>query len=522
MKTAKHISKIAIALSISLLFFTSCSTEDDGVGEGTSPDANTINEYILGLSFNHEELLNTQNLQDGESNRDEGEPYNDDSIPSSPQQGTVTSCSLTDVSLATNFDDVAILRPTADVIYPGALVLADDNLWGGAPMPLAVDRAPVTLRVDLPGIGSNGNIEVENPNLATVDAALDDALEWWNDNAYVDGHRNGANSIYKAATAYSSRQLAIDVGLAMEWATGSSMEAQLGYESNTERRVATLVYKQEFYRVNMPTPLSPAAVFGSGTTLPQVQALINSDAPPAYVSSVSYGRIIMLRMESTNMDTSISLDAVLKYASGVGQGIGTINSTFDEVISESTIDLITLGGNAEVAASAIDLANIEEGPGSISHLINGENAYYSRNNPGVPIAYTVRLLQDNTLAKMGYTTDYSIRTCSLTPFNHAQVNVENNSFHDCRFRFRYKGQNSDIYYNSAYYYLDQDERLTRVPPSGAHEVEIQFEYQYGGGDYNYIGRELPPTGYLYFEDCYEFYGGNIFGEPAEFQDIVCD
>jgi len=519
MRTYK--TPIILCLIGLLSFCISCSTDDSEDGN-TSPDGNNINEYILGLNFNHEQLLQTQSIPDGESQRDEGDPYNDPDVPSSPQQGTVTSCSLTDVDLSTNFDDVAILRPTADVIYPGALVLADNNLWRGAPTPLALNRAPVTLRVDLPGIGSNGNMEVEDPNFATVDAALDDALEWWNDNAYVDGYRNGSNSIYKAATAYSSRQLAIDVGLTMEWATGGAMEAQLGFETNSERRVASLVYKQEFYRVNMNTPMSPAAVFGSGASLTQVQNLINSDAPPAYVSSVSYGRIIMLRMESTNMDTSINLDAVLKYASGVGQGTGTINSTFEEVLQESTIDLITIGGNAEVAASAIDLANIEEGHGSINHIIEGENAFYSRNNPGVPIAYTIRLLQDNTLAKMGYTSEYTTRQCSSTPFSHEQINVENNSIHDCRFRFRYKGQNSDTYYNSAYYYLDQDERKTGIPPSGAHEVEVQFEYQYGGGDYNYIGREETPTGYIYFEDCYEFYGGSIFGAPSEYREITCD
>ena len=38
---------------------------------------------------------------------------------------------------------------------------------------------------------------------------------------------------------------------------------------------------------------------------------------------------------------------------------------------KSTIDLITLGGNAEVVAFAIDLANIEAAPGSISQLKGG-------------------------------------------------------------------------------------------------------------------------------------------------------
>ncbi len=280
-----------------------------------------------------------------------------------------------------------------------------------------------------------------------------------------------------------------------------------------------MVFKQVFYTVTMNTPLSPASVFGENVSLNQIESIMNSSSPPAYVSSVAYGRIIMLRMESTNMDTSIDLDAVLEYASGVS-GVGTVNVDYDAVLSNSSVNLITIGGNAEVAASAVDLADINKGSGALNHIITGENAIYSRNNPGVAIGYTIRYLKDNSLAKMGYTTDYTVEECQSNPFNHDEVTVTNDSFHDTRFRFRYKAQNSSITYNSPNYEINQGDVISRFPPSGAHDVEVIFEYQYGAGGWNFV--EDYDLNYLYSERCYRFYGGYILGEPSEVQNITCN
>lgn len=47
-------------------------------------------------------------------------------------------------------------------------------------------------------------------------------------------------------------------------------------------------------------------------------------------------------------------------------------------------------------------------------VISGENAVYSRNNPVVPITYSVFYLKDNSLAKLGYTTEYTANECVTT------------------------------------------------------------------------------------------------------------
>ncbi len=517
MKTVIKTNLKTLALAIGLVVaFVSCSEDELGM-DGTSPDANSINEYIANLSYNADELLNVQ--ETGGLSSERTITYETDSI-TAPVMGTVYDCYVRDYDLESNFDDVAILRPTNGIIYPGALVKGNQGMLDGAPDPFAIGRAPVTLRLDLPGIGENGNIVVNDPAQNTeVQTGLDEALEWWNDNAYQDGYVNASNSTCQAATSYESTQLSFDIGLNAEWATGA-VAAQFNYESNTERRVASIAFKQVFYTVTMNTPLSPGTVFGSNVSLEQVQAIMNSENPPAYVASVAYGRIIMVRMETTNMDTSINLEAVLEYSSGVNNATGDLAVTYDQILQNSSVSIVTLGGNAEVASSAVDAASIENGPGGLNYIITGENAVYSRTNPGVPIGYTVRYLKDNSLAKMGYTTEYRIEQCGSVPFAHEEVTVNNDSFHDIRFRFKYRGQDVNTIYNSPWYQINQDVTTSRTPPSGAHDVEVQTQYQCGAGSWNTMTNF--DEGYVFLERCFRATGGNIICSPATIARETCN
>ena len=448
---------------------------DPDPNSGENPDLDAINAFITGLSYNSEDLLNVQETGGAPSEKN---LTNQRNTNSGPVQGIVETCLSEDYNLESNFEEVAILRPTNGIVFPGALVVGNAGLLDGAPDPLNLGRAPVTLRLDLPGIGEQGNIVVEDPSRnSNVQTAIDNALEWWNANAYQDGYVNAANSSYQAATSYSSKQLSLDIGLNVEWATGA-VASQFEFESNTERRVATMAFKQVFYTVTMDTPETnnPGSVFGPDVTLSDVTTAMSPDNPPAYVQSVSYGRIIMFRMETTNTDTSISLDAVLEYAGGVS-GTGTVNSTYDAVLRNSSITIVTIGGNAEVASEAINAADIASGPGALNYILTGENAVYSRNNPGVPIAYSIRYLKDNSLAKMGYTTDYTIANCGSSRFDHENIEVENKSNYDIRYRFIYKEAGTNNSRTGSFTEVSQNQRSIKSPPNGAHDVEIQFDFQ---------------------------------------------
>ncbi|KAA3615379.1 MAG: hypothetical protein DWQ05_13565 [Calditrichaeota bacterium] len=389
-------------LFITLLFLSSSCSPENPMSNNSDKNFTGINDYINSLVYNPDGMLNVQSLDGQGSAR---KAVTADTTEQNESTSKVT-CVKTKYSLQQNFEDIAILRPLAGIVWPGALVKGNESLIDGLPQPVSLPRAPLTVRVDLPGIGAAGVRTIENPTNSSVQAAIDSSLEWWNANAYQEGYVNASSSSYRLSTSYSSQQLALDVGLNVAWAT-SDVSAQFSHTSTETKSVMMAVYKQAFYSIDMDTPEQPAAVFNPSVSLDDVQSTLDNSAPPAYISSVVYGRIIMFRMETAMKVTSTELEASFRYAAGYSVD-GSLEARYKSILQQSTIEVITLGGNAEVASQATSARNA----GDLESIIQGENAVYSRNNPGVPISYTVLYLKDHSLAKLGYSTEYTATVCS--------------------------------------------------------------------------------------------------------------
>ena len=382
------------------LFVVGCDSAPSATPE-TTPDGDSIGDYLATLTYDANALLN---VQPSDAAR---EPI--DTTVTTEQDGNIErTCTRTTYNLQNNFEEIAILRPTADVVWPGALVEANQSLLDGLPEPARFDRAPVKIRVDLPGIGANGTKTIETPDQANVQTAIDEALEWWNANAYEEGYVNASSSSNRITTSYSSTQASLDVGLNVAWATGD-VQSQFNYETSETQRVVMATYKQAFYTVTFvqESGAQPEDVFGPNVTLEDVRSAFNRDAPPAYVASVTYGRIIMFRMQTSSSYTSAEVEAAFRYAAG-SQVEGDMEARYQEILERSTVEVITLGGNAAVASEAVTARSA----GDLEPIITGENAVYSRSNPGVPISYVVKYLKDDQLAKLGYTTEYTATECS--------------------------------------------------------------------------------------------------------------
>ncbi|MBN7815657.1 thiol-activated cytolysin family protein [Algoriphagus pacificus] len=457
-----------------LILFITASCDLGGKEEPIkiSPDAATISDYLRNLSGNTNDLLNVQSIS-GSSQRTQI----NSKTSNSNFDGGFTECKTVTYDLKNNFENIAILRPTNGIIYPGALVIADKETLGGLPTPAGVDRAPVSLRLDLPGIGENGNILVENPSNTTVQSKIDEALEWWNANAYQDGYVNAANSSYSASTSYSSRQLSMDVGLNVEWARGD-VSTQFSYESTKTERVAMMVFKQVFYSITMNEPFSPGEVFGPKTKLEDIEQKFSESAPPAYVQAVNYGRIIMFRMVSTTSATDVQLEGALNYATGLTSNVSAeVEAKYKDILNKSSITVVTIGGNASVASRAVEA----KGFGDLNDIITGDNAVYTRDNPGVPISYKLSYLKDNSTAKLGYTTEYNVETCQDYQHPSKQVTLNNKNGTlgpTVKFTIAYKIRTNGIEYNKTIGSGDIKTNTKKVAtvPAGAYGIRLTVEY----------------------------------------------
>jgi len=476
LKSVRSISLLTTAILI-IIGISSCNKDDDNM-VALPRDSENIDDYIESLNYRQEDLLSTYATTSGNTDRREVE---NSTVENPPVNGKVWTCQTKSYELDKNFESISILRPSNNIIYPGALVYGDAHLMDGLPRPIAINRGAVELRVNLPGLQDEGNLYVENTNFGNVDTEINKCLEYWNENLYEEGYVNPSLSEYTSSESYDSKQVSMDVNMNLEWTTGA-MEAQMNYESTEQVRVAYAVFKQVFYTVSMNTPTSQSSMFARDVTLEDVQNNIDNSQPAAYVSSVDYGRIIMFRIETRAADSELNLSAVIDYASGPVSG--TVKPSFDQILKhESTkITAVTIGGNAEVSSEVVTA----DGIGSLRSVITGPNAVYSRDNPGVPIAYTIRYLRDHSLAKLGYKSSYRIQNCAETLWDHADITIRNTwRTRNIRVKLAYKDTNNRSQQTSWQTIKDETYEgiiLDEQAPNGAYDVHLIIEryFTFGG------------------------------------------
>lgn len=385
------------------------------------PNANTsLKQYIKSLSYDPRKLL-AADAEGGVLLYDKPDPNKPVENMRKPGAGNITRCTKIPKNMKKNFDEIAILQPTQGVVYPGALIFADKQMVEGKPRPLnGLPRAPIELRLDLPGLEDEGSFKVVNPSDGKVQSGINKALNFWNNSpAFKEGYVNPSRSSFNSTVAYSTEQLALGLGFNAQWASGEA-SAQLKASTSSEKNVVVAVYKQVFYTVTYDAPNLPEQFFDPSVTVQDAQDIFNSEMPPAYVSSVSYGRIIMLRMETDKNESNIKAEAAFKYATGAIKVGGNLEMEYKKLIANSQFTVVTMGGNAEAAAETVSA----KGPEDLFPIIKGKNAVYSKSNPGVPIAYTVKFLKDDRVALMGATTDYVEEKCET--LNNLWIEIRQN------------------------------------------------------------------------------------------------
>src|SRR5690606_15664725 len=188
------------------------------------------------------------------------------------------------------------------------------------------------------------------------------------------------------------------------WALGlASLKSSFNWQSKTIRSRYVVRYTQAYYTVDLDAPQAPSAMLAPSVTLDEVQAKMTQEHPPAYVSSVTYGRMIVFTFESAYSATELGAALDFAYSGGVDVA-GDVSVTYKDILSRSKITAFILGGDAGTAVATIDSYEA-----LIAFIKSGGN--YSRESPGAPIAYKLSYLKDNSPARMSFTTDYEVRDC---------------------------------------------------------------------------------------------------------------
>ncbi len=371
--------KFLFLIGIFTLSQTACQNNDpEPVKKGPSQ------EEIV--TFNHD----VNDLSEFEQPAEQVEPAvlsADD--PARDTEDESLECYTTYYKAAPGFDELLALDPTSDVIYPGALVKGE-SIPTGEYLPIVANRDSITLSISLQNITGSPTIKIGDPKLSSVREGIKKIL---------DQEVNGATPAkinYEISQVYSKEQLNLALGVNYRSA-GTKVSSSFDFESSTYKYKYILKFLQVYYTIDMDIPSDPSELF---TELPDLASL--GSTSPVYVSTVTYGRMIIYTIESNYSKTEIDAAFSASFVSGGG----SIEASYEKVISESIIKALVIGGSGETASKTIN------GPGQVYEYIStGGN--YSKDSPGAPLSYKLRFIKNNAIARVVLSSEYFVRTCDL-------------------------------------------------------------------------------------------------------------
>lgn len=367
-----------------------------------------LNNYLFGLNYDKTNILTRR-----------GEAIENYTNTSTKQQGSeFVVVEKVKKNLSSGHADVAI-NGNGD-IFLGALFKANQDLLENKPQQISLDRSKGRISVDLPGMVGGDSYVDANPTASGMQEGVNTLLNRWHEK-YAAKNPAPARMQYESTSAYSMNQLKAKFGSDFE-KVGVNLKIDFEAVNKGEKQIEVVDFKQVYYTANFDAPKNPSDVFASGVTVDQLKARgIDENTPPVYVSSVSYGRQMYVKFETTSKSTELkaAINAVIK-----GVPIKA-ESEWARVLKNTTVTVSIVGGNADGAARVVT-GTVED----LKKLIQ-EGATFSTQNPAVPISYKTAFLKDNQVATIQSNTDY-IET-KVTSYKNGYLNLQHKGAYIARY-----------------------------------------------------------------------------------------
>ena len=367
-----------------------------------------LNNYLFGLNYDKLNILTRK-----------GEALENYTNTSTKQQGNeFVVVEKVKKNLSNGSADVAI-NGNGD-IFLGALFKANQDLLENKPQQISLDRSKGRISVDLPGMVGGDSYVDATPTASGMQEGVKTLLNRWHEK-YAAKNPAPARMQYESTSAYSMNQLKAKFGSDFE-KVGVNLKIDFEAVNKGEKQVEVVDFKQIYYTANFDAPKNPSDVFAPGVTVDQLKTRgIDEKTPPVYVSSVSYGRQMYVKFETTSKSTELkaAINAVIK-----GVPIKP-ESEWARVLKNTTVTVSIVGGNADGAARVVT-GTVED----LKKLIQ-EGATFSTQNPAVPISYKTAFLKDNQVATIQSNTDY-IET-KVTSYKNGYLNLHHKGAYIARY-----------------------------------------------------------------------------------------
>ncbi len=402
-----RICKPLLAILVALAFVPGCGGDDPAAPPSTDPvDPAEVNQFV-------------NSLPSWQIPSDFEEPPVDLGEEEDLEANQYYRCSAVEYDLKRNFDNIIAVGANATALKPG-MIVQGNGVKDGSLSTIGLARSPLSISVNL-ALEDPSRI-VERPSSSTIQNAIA-SLQRDADDRLGNLDVVPAQINFRAESAYSVQQALISAGLSVKYSgiiASGSVGASMSQASTIKKRTVLVKLMQPMYTISFADDekAEPADFFAEDLMEADFErqrelGTMGAGNLPCYVQSVTYGRMIVYSMTTTETTTEEEYRLAVQASYGAWSGSGSVNSRQRELVQNSTVEVQVFGGTQGAGLDAIKQA-----------LKNGDFSAFLQPAPAttaVPLSYRINDLKNRQPAVIGDATKFTIRECE--PVNELQFTV---------------------------------------------------------------------------------------------------
>ncbi len=316
------------------------------------------------------------------------------------------------VKATASYDDLCGYGVNSDILYPGAIVDTRNNAY----TPITVSRAPITISANLEtmtGVEGSLSAEIEDPSLSSYREGVRTIIQ---QNITEDGGQLPSDLSIDVREVKDSNEFMLNLGLGLQ-VSKFHLSEKFEMSNIKQQTNLAIVIKQVYYTVDMDYP----GIDGFFSTFEKNENIENAfkDTVPAYVSSVSYGRIAIITIQSNYSKDEITNALSLGWGkmsenpgSSAAKGFAiSFDNTIKNICQDSntTVNCFIYGGGSDMSQSAVQISS------NATDVINSVfSTFNAAGSVGLPISYKLRNM-DGSLLKIQDADEYTIKNVKYKP-----------------------------------------------------------------------------------------------------------
>ena len=385
----KSAFKFFAIVTVCLFTITSCSKEDiTPPGPGPNPDPN-------GLTF--EKVINTGGSFDSPLVNSQVENVDSSTVVQNNEEWRCVTQTLNVNAASGGSSGFPLFDVGSDVIYPGSM-LQGNSLNSGNPNPIVVQRAGGTISTNILDGNLVSSFEVDEVKKSSITDAINNII------ANATGTLP-ANFNIKIESVQSREQFALALGVDVN-STFVDLESNLNYSSSSERSSFLVSLNQSYYTMSFDLPTSLEQLFAPSVTPAQLANYVSEGNPATYISSVTYGRIFYMLIESSSSESDLEIAVDAAFNGVTTEVEATLDVNHFSSLENVTYSVFAYGGDAGPTYGAIGVTDMN----TLIDVLEQSSTLGSAK----ALSYVVRSVKDNQIVATQLATTYDVVDCYLS------------------------------------------------------------------------------------------------------------